>query len=245
MKTSNKLVISALFLILASLFVYDLLLQSSYRSGAYKDPYRNYVTLPFKNFDAVDLNSSTAANVKFVQGPFKVRIDSIALEYVRVKQQNNRLLIDASFKDSYQYNPNPYTLVISCPKLTEVKANATYLAHKKQVTDTIVHESWNMRKVLIDGFKQDSLSINQDYGSTVVLSNNNIRSVKAIIGKSKESGSKIIFLKGNHFQDATLEIGNKSQLIYNDGFIHNLNYHLADSAKVVLTGAALNNLKKQ
>ncbi|MDB5111558.1 MAG: hypothetical protein JWR67_2672, partial [Mucilaginibacter sp.] len=143
--------ISALFLILASLFVYDLLLQSSYRSGAYKDPYRNYVTLPFKNFDAVDLNSSTAANVKFVQGPFRVRIDKTALEYVTVKQQNNRLQIDASFKDSYRYNPNPYTLVISCPKLTEVKANATYLAHKKQVTDTIVHESWNMRKVLIDG----------------------------------------------------------------------------------------------
>jgi hypothetical protein len=245
MKTSNKLVISAGFLILASLFVYDLLIQSSYRSGAYKDPFRNYVTLPFKNFDAVDINSSTAANVKFVQGPFRVRIDSNTLEYVRVKQQNNRLQIDASFKDGYQYNPNPYTLVISCPKLTEVKANAMYMARKKQVVDTIIHESWNMRKVVIDGFKQDSLSITQDYGSTVVLSNNNIRSVKAIIGKSKGSGSKIIFLKGNHFQNAILEIGNKSQLIFNNGFIHNLNYHLADSATVILTGAALNILKKQ
>ncbi len=31
-----------------------------------------------------------------------------------------------------------------------------------------------MRQVLIDGFRQDSLRISQDFGSTIVLSNNNI-----------------------------------------------------------------------
>ena len=100
-------------------------------------------------------------------------------------------------------------------------------------------------QILIDGFKQDTLDIEQDYGSTVVFANNDIHSVNAIIGKSKSSGSKIIFLKGNHFQDAALEIGNKSQFVFNDGFIHHLNYHLADSAKVILTGASQNILKKQ
>jgi hypothetical protein len=245
MKTSNKLIIAALLLILVSLICFDYSLKKEFVSGRYKDTYRSFVTLKFKNFDVVDINSSTAVNVKFVQGPFSIKIDSNALEYARIKQQGKLLQIDADFEQNYRFNPHPYILVISCPKLVEVNTNAAYTANHKLVIDTIVRDDWNMRQVLIEGFKQDSLSISQDYGSTVVLANDHIRSVNAVVGKSEGSLSKIIIQKSNQFQDITLDIRNKSKLLLNDAVIHQLNYHLADSAKLILTGAAQNILKKQ
>jgi hypothetical protein len=240
MKTSNKLILTALILILVSLIVYDYLLKAEYASGKYNDPYNGFVPLNYKGFDVVDLTSSTAVNVKFVQGPFSVRIDKNALNYTKVMQQGNHLIIDASFERDYLYNPNPYTLVISCPKLNEVNTNATYRSNNRQVTDTIVRDDWRMRQVLIDGFKQDSLHIIQDYGSTVVLANNTFGWVEAIVGKSNSSGSKIIILASNQFGDAKFDIRNRSTFLLNNAAIKTLSYHLADSAKLVLSGTAQN-----
>lgn len=233
-----------MLLMLASLLSCDYLLKAEYASGKYKDPHDSYTQLNFKDFDTVDLISSTAVNIKFVQGPFKVSIAAGARNYARIKQQGNRLQIDAIFEGNYYRDPRLYVLLISCPKLEMFAANATYRANNRQVTDSIVREDWNMRQVLIEGFDQDSLNINQDYGSTVVLMNNHIRSVNVIAGKSPGSGSKTIMLKGNQFQHASLDIRNESKLVLYDTGIHHLDYHLADSAELVLNGATQKTLKQ-
>ena len=243
MKTSNKLIIAGLLLLLISVIVYDYQIKAAYDSGSYKNPYREFTTLKFRDFDTVDVISSTAANVKFIQGPFKVSIDSSALEFVRVKQQGGRLQITVDFEHDYQYNPNPYVMVISCPKLSEANINAIYKANGKQVIDTAVKEEWNMRRVLIEGFKEDSLSIRQDYASTVLLSNNNIGSIRIATGERTGSGSKLIILKNNSFRNATIDILNKSNFFLNEAVIQHLNYHIADSARMVVNGAAQNLIK--
>lgn len=244
MRTSNKLMLAALLLTVVLLTWYDLRLKAEFQSGAYKLPYRNYATLNYTGFDVVDLNASTAANVKFVQGPFSVWVDHNALDYVLFKQQGNHLQIYASFEGNYRWNPNPYVIVISCPTLTQLSTDATYRADHRKITDTIVRDDWNMRQVLIDGFRQDSLSIIQDYGSTVVLANNTIRSLKAVIGKSDRSGSKIILRSGNEFQDVLLDIGHQSKFLLENARIHTLSYRLADNAQLIVTGNAQHLLNK-
>jgi hypothetical protein len=238
MKTSNKLILAAIVLTLVMLTWYDLRLKAEYLSGAYKILYSDYTKLNYTGFDIVELNSSTAANVKFVQGPFSVRVDNNAMDYVVFKQQGNRLMIDAVFERNYRWNPNPYVIVISCPTLKKLTTGATYQADSHMVTDTIVREEWNMRQVLIEGFRQDSLSIEQDYGSTVVLAADTIRSLKAVTGKSNGSGSKIILQPDNEFRDAALNIGHRSTFILQNAHIQNLTYHLADSAELTVTGNA-------
>jgi len=101
-----------------------------------------------------------------------------------------------------------------------------------------------MRQVLIDGFRQDSVIINQDYGSTVVIVNSHLQSVNTATGRSGKSGSKLIILEHNQIQKANLDILNNSTLILEHAQIGDLNYHLADSAKLILTGKAQNLLKK-
>jgi hypothetical protein len=236
MKTSNKLILTAIVLTVIMLTWYDLRLKAEYLSGAYKVPYSDYVALNYTGFDIVDLSSSTAANVKFVQGPFSVRVDNNAMDFVVFKQQGNRLMIDAVFERNYRWNPNPFVIVISCPILKKLTTGATYQADDRTVTDTIVREDWNMRQVLIEGFRQDTLSIEQDYGSTVVLAADTIRSLRAAIGKSDRSGSKIILEPGNEFRDAALDIGHRSTFILQNAHIQNLSYHLADSAELIVNG---------
>jgi len=243
MKTSNKLVIAGIILVLISLVGYDFLLKGAYVSGKYKDPYNAFAGLNFKGFDTVDLVSSTAVNVKFVQGPFSVRIDSNFSAYTRLKQTGKRLQINAVFESGYLSDPTAYTMVISCPHLSVINTDATYKSNGKQVTDTIVRDDWRMRKVLIDGFKQDSLIINQDYGSTVVLANSHLQSVSTVTGRSGKSGSKLVILEDNQIQNANLDILNNSTLILGNARIGYLNYRLADSAKLILTGKAQNLLK--
>ncbi len=215
-------------------------LKAEYVSGSYKDPYGNYITLKFKDFDTVDVNSTSAVNVKFVQGPFSVRVDNDALDFTKIKQQGNRLKIDAAFKGDYINNRNPYIVVISCPKLTQVNTNAIFKAGNKQIIDTILREDWRMRQNLIEGFTEDSLSTRQYYGSSIILSGNHIRVLDAVLGLNPRSFSKMVILKNNLFQQATIDVLNRSKILLDGKTIQNLKYHLADSAQMILTGAAQN-----
>jgi hypothetical protein len=246
MKTSNKFLLTAAVFTLLSLVVYDLFLRAEFKSGDYADPYKDYVTLNFKDFNMLDLPSSTAVNAKIVQGPFSIRMDKYAADFVQVNQEGKRLQIKASFDGNYQSTSSQYIIMISCPKLSEVNANANYRANNYEVTDTIVREDWNMRQVLIDGFSQDSLHISQDYGSTIVLENNHIRAISAVIGKSRGSGSYLIIQDNNEFRNTDLNIQNNSKLFLDNAKIQNLNYQLGDKSKLIVTGKAknlLNNIK--
>lgn len=244
MKTSIKLLLAALLVVVVTLFAYDLMVRTEYRTGAYKKPYRYYTDLKFKDFDTINVNSVSASNVRFEQGPFRVRMAPGADEFTRVSQDKKTLNIEAVFQHSYQYNPNDYLLIISCPKIAQLKTSAWYGTNGKSYIDTIVRDPWNMRKVLVEGFKQDSLVIRQDYGSRIILSNNRIGFLKATIGLSPLSGSQLTILNDNQLDNVNFNIGNKSTLIISIVPKNKFNYQLADSARMILTGSAQNILKK-
>jgi hypothetical protein len=248
MKTSSRIVIAGLLVTLVTLMSYDVLIKKTYFKGLYKIPYQGFANLDYKNFDQVDLLSSTAVNAKFIQGPFSVRIDPDAREYTRIRQQGSRLIIEANFKGSYLGNPNAYTLIISCPQLAAVTAGATYLTNNRAFTDTTVRADWKMRQVMIESFQQDSIHIQQDYGSTLILENNHIKSVNAEIGKSARSASHILVGNGNVFDNFFLSAGGSSKFYLANSVLKNIIYQQGDSAVLELTGAArhlLSNLKNQ
>ncbi|MGZ3751274.1 MAG: hypothetical protein ACXVB0_19025 [Mucilaginibacter sp.] len=244
MKTSIKLLLSALLVVVVALFAYDKMVQTEYRSNAYKNPYRYYTDLKFKDFDTINVKSVSASNVLFEQGPFRVRISPGADEFTRISQNKRILDIEAVFKYGYQNNLNSYVVIITCPKIASLKTSAWYGTNGKFYIDTIVKDQWNMRKVLVEGFKQDSLVIAQDYGSRVFLSNNNIGYLKATIGLSNSSGSQLNILNNNHFENVDLEADNKSTLLINSMPKNKSILKIADSAQLILTGSARNILKK-
>jgi len=244
MKTSNKLLAIALLIIVGSLFFYDLSVRAVYRSGSFRIPFRDYSDLNFKDFDTINVKSCTAVNVLFQQGPFHVKMAPGAESYARIGQDGKTLNIGAVFKHGFENNRNPYLVIVTCPNIAKLSTDGWYGTNGKSYIDTVVKDDWNMRKVWVEGFKQDSLTISQDFGSTVVLSGNAIKALNAQIGKSPLSGSKLFVLKNNHFESANLDIRNKSKLLLEDADIGKLNYRLSDSAKLVLNGNAAHLINK-
>ncbi|MDB5090567.1 MAG: hypothetical protein JWR09_4561 [Mucilaginibacter sp.] len=245
MKTSNKFIIAAALLIIVSLVYFDLLIRVSYQSGTYKNLYKDYVALNFKDFKSIDLDASTAANIIVKQGPFSVKMEPGAARFVRVSQKGETLYINVAFPGNFENSRADYVLIISCPALVEIDADARYMAGDRAVTDTVASADFKWRPTIIHGFTLDSLSITEKHASSIILQSNNIKFINAVIGLGEGSGSNMVILKDNRFQSANLNILNKSQLQLHEAIIPNLKYQLADSAKLIITGALKRQLIKK
>jgi hypothetical protein len=150
-------------------------------------------------------------------------------------------VINAAFADHYKNIITDHVLYISCPKLSLFKADARYTAHDAPVTDTVVRDM-RWYSTLITGFSLDSLRLQTDNASNVVLENNRINILNGIIGQSNGSGSALTIGSNNRFVSSNLDIRNKSRLVIKGSAMPDLNYHLADSATLVVNGAAVKHL---
>jgi len=245
MKTSNKLALAGVVLILAAMVWFDLIIKSAYFSGEYKRPFRDYVTLNFKDFNAIKLNASTAANVVVQQGPFSVKIEPFGGNYVKVSQRDGTLQIDVAFKGSYQNPRYDYVMLITCPSLAKFDADARYMAGDTQITDTLAGADFKWRPSIIRGFSLDSLSITARHASNIILVGNSIKTLKTVIGLNEGSASDMTIANNNRVEKADFILLNKSRMRLEGGNIPNMKYEMADSAKLILTGAAKNLIIKK
>jgi hypothetical protein len=131
--------------------------------------------------------------------------------------------------------------VISCPRLATLTTDAVYEGKGKPV---IGKNFWNGEQVLVQGFKQDSLAVRADRGSRVELAGNQLGYLGATAGASLGSHSQLQLNADNRIAAADLTLGHQSELAVNNIAIQQLRYHVADSAKVTLSGAALGSLPR-
>lgn len=245
MKTSNKILLSALVLFIGSLLFYNSRLKASYQKGDYHDPYKYYVQLSYKNFRAIRLNSATAVNVMLVKGPFKVLAAPEVMEFLKIRQQDGALVIDADFKYNYQGGRSDYLLYVSCPELSSFQSDTRYTAGENLVTDTLASEDFRWRPTLIRGFSGDSLSIVLDHASNIVLENNHFNKLNAQVGITNGSASDLTIGPGNQFTTNDFNILNSSRLWIKGKNDHAINYRLADSARLILDGYTQNDYLKK
>jgi hypothetical protein len=240
MKTSNKLLLAALLVLLTSLTAYNMALRAEYRKGDYKDPLHGYASLDFKDFTEIDLSAAGSANVKVVAGPFGVRLSPRAAELVKVSQQGTRLVVQVDFKKPDQYLGWGQTLVISCPRLAQLTAANAY-----RVMGQLKGQNKSRQaQVQVLGFRQDSLRVRIDQASNVTLLNNRLGYLGAVAGATPGSTASLALAPTNYIGAADLNMQHQSDLIINDIAIPHLTYHFADSAKATLTGAALHSLNR-
>ncbi|HEY9001743.1 MAG TPA: hypothetical protein VIM89_10350 [Mucilaginibacter sp.] len=241
MRTSNKILIASFALLTISLAFYDFRLKAEYQKKDYTDAYREFVKLDYKNFNAVELESSTAVNIMLVQGPFKVAASPGAMDFLDIRQKKNRLVIGIKFPDHWRGIGPEYAIYISCPSLSSFKADASYMIDDTKVTDTIARDA-DWRPTMINGFTADSLNIQQDHASNVALQNNRIKHLTATVGVSDQSRSILTVGQNNKFDQADLTILNRSHLWIRGTNFNNINYHLADSASLIINGAEAKHL---
>ena len=243
MKTSNKLLLTAVLFLLASLAAYNMTLKNEFSKGTYKDPYKEYTALNFKDFDELEINPGSLMNVKVSQGPYAVWVRSAATDFVQVKQTGKRLQLNVAFPAEKSSSGRVPTLLITCPQLSALSTNAVYLVNGKPTTDKAVKSSQSYA-VTVSGFAQDSLILRQDNASIVKLEDNKFGLLRAVAGLSPGSGSSLQVLPSNRIIAANLDIRNKSQLILEGTAIPQLYYQFADSATATISGAALGMLRR-
>ncbi|HVV55411.1 MAG TPA: hypothetical protein VHC47_08810 [Mucilaginibacter sp.] len=224
-------------MIAISLAAYDLDLKAEYKKGDYTNPYRDYTSLDYRDFDEIELDASTAANLIITQGPYKILVNPGAHDFLHVSKLGRRLVIKAAFPDHYRAFTSEYMICVSCPKLLLLKTDARYTAGGTQVTDTVANDlRW--KPTLLTGFKLDSLDIRADHGSNIVLENDRIGYVGGTIGADENSGPALTIGPNNHFDKSNLDLLNKSRLIIKGAGTPNLTYRLADSATLMINGVA-------
>jgi hypothetical protein len=184
MMTSTKLFLGAVLLLGICLGFYDWKLGTEYRKGDYTDPYYGYVPLSYRDFDEIELHSSSAVNLVLVQGDFKVLEHPRGSRFVVIRQEGKRLIIEAKFQDHFETVNASQTLFISCPKLSIFSTDAKYRVGPVAITD---YENADPKwlATVIRGFIQDSLTIREEHASNVWLEGDRIGRLTAVAGAAR------------------------------------------------------------
>jgi hypothetical protein len=237
MRTSTKLFLSATVLFAVGLAIYDLQLIEVFRKGDYKRDFYDYEAKPFKGFDRIRLNPSTALNIHLVKGDFKVLAAPGIRDFVDIRQQGDELIVDARFKDHYRGIFADFTLYVSCPTIKEFRTDAVYEVGDLPHTD-LNWEVWH-KTTVIEGFSLDSLQLTEDHASHVLLKKDSIRKLSAVVGPGA-----VLTVGANNAIGGDVEVRNQGRLLIKTAEVSGLHYHLADSAAVELSGSAAKQLIK-
>lgn len=237
MKTSNKLFVAMVGLVLGSLATYDAALRAEYRTGHYKDPLHNYTALAFRNFDTVNVPSASGLQVKIVAGPFAVHVNKDAADYVHVTQRGQQLFVTLAYPKKPESLGRREAVLISCPRFAALTVEGTYTVAGKAP----LSQQQAGGEVEVQGFRQDSLTLLQDQSTQIRLVDNTLGWLHASAGTRAGSEPGLTIGADNHIQAADLTIGHRGHLNLATA-IPRLRYQFSDSASVVLTGAAARSL---
>ncbi|MFC6998180.1 head GIN domain-containing protein [Rufibacter roseus] len=239
MKKSNILLFTALAFFVCCLTAFNFAMKAQFDTGQYKDRYFDYVTFNQKGFSAVEVNGAARLNVRLTQGPHQVRAHKDAQEYLEIRQEGNKLIIDVNHKsDREQYHGE---VLVSLPELTLLEVSSKYTKAGKPANTIAARFKYG--NVQVTGFSQDSLQLLQDHATSVLLTNLKLDKLTAVAGTTPGSTPEL-FLAGNTIQAAHFDIKNKGKLELNNMLIPNLSYEFSDSASANFTGTSLQLLKK-
>jgi hypothetical protein len=242
MKTSNILLLSALIIFVISLGIYNTALKAEYLTGSYKDPYKNFTTLNFKDFDQIQVNAASQIDLTVNKGPEIVRVSKSSYDYVKISQKGKTLIIDVVYNKGNHFGNE---LLISCPQLKSIKAYGVYTDDHKKIVQNSRYDKYARASndLVIQGFDQDSLLIEQDNLTSIALKRNKLKLLKSIIGNTAGATPVLEINETNAIQKAELKVNQKGELHLDNIYIPQLTHQFGDSTKLTFLGAALKNLK--
>lgn len=241
MKTSFKLVLMAVIILFGTTAAYDIALLKEYSKNDYKKPYLDYDQLSFRGFDSIEIVASNLISVEIVKGnTFDVKKHKW-LKKAKIEQRGKRLVITFNTnEDNYYGGYTSRALIIQCPILKEVKADARFILNGKPVISRQGElEHFKGGQILIKGFKQDEFSLVINNASIVYLKGNDFGHLKANIGSQDSSRSVMDLDKSNKVLSADINLQHSSIMSLKDIYIDEFKYKLSDSAQVNLSGISL------
>ncbi|MBO3271509.1 hypothetical protein [Hymenobacter defluvii] len=239
MKTSTKLLLIGILILVASLATYNVALRAEYNRGEFRNPFRDYSALTLRDFDEVELTPGSRLTVKVEAGPFAVRQHNKA-DSIQVVQTGRRLRIIDLAKHRNSRSPwTPRVVVVSCPRLATLLVNSSAVGTAFPYPTTSPNPDLPSADVQVQGFQQDSLLVAADQNASVELAQNQLKQLRVVAGTTPGSTAAVRVAKSNTIGAARLDFQHKSAFTLDAPTISNLRYQFADSVRATLPGAAL------
>ncbi|WP_205504597.1 hypothetical protein [Rufibacter psychrotolerans] len=243
MKKSTILSGAALVFFLGTLTAFNFVLKAEYDTGHYKNPYFQFVPKKFSGFTAVEVNGASRVSVQIIQGDYQVRVHERAQEYLQIRQQGNKLLIDVAQTEGDMPSYGDHTVLISCPNLASLTTTGRYTLKGTPGIDRAFN--YMVHTVKLQGLTQDSLQIRQDHATQVELEKCSLGKLVAEVGRTPGSTSVLTLGPSNQVQSAELTVNTIATLNLHNVVIPAVHYQFSDSARVILLGSSLASLNKQ
>jgi len=242
MKTSNRLLLLAVVILVISITSYNFSLKAEYNKLDFIGEFYDYKKLNFRDFDEIYVKGANILDLKVVRADsFDVRMRKRPTANFNIVQNGNKLIIALSRKaDLYSSEKE---IVIFCPKLKRLNLDGekTEYFGKDSVMVAISEQDW--RRTVIEGFDLEILDVSMGVNNTLKLNNNKIKQLRALVGDKQKSGSKLIIWKDNKIHDAYLDIADKNELQLISPQIESLKYNYGKEAMISLTGKSHSLLK--
>jgi len=231
MKTSSKLLITAILIIIGSMITYDLALRAEYRKGTYKSRFYGFEkTTDAKAFTSLDNRAANLVTVRVEQGEhFGVWMMKDLKDYISISHKGTVLVIDVIDKTK-QINLYKNSILITCPSLNKVTTAPFFLSKKEE------QNYFNGITSLI-GFNEQRLELHVGKTTKVELDKSKIANLQASVGDTVTHNASLIIHSNNQIDIATIAVAGKNSLWIENPKIAKSNFNISDSAQVNLSGS--------
>ncbi|MBC6612708.1 hypothetical protein H8B15_17425 [Hymenobacter sp. BT507] len=245
MKTSTKLLLVGILILVASLATYNVALRAEYNRGEFRNPYRDYSALTLRDFDEVELAPGSRLTVKIEAGPFAVRQHNKA-DSIQVVQTGRRLrIIDLAKQRNSRSHWTPNVVVVNCPRLAMLLVNSSAAGVAQAPPAMPLNPDLPSAVVQLNGFHQDSLLLAADQNASVELGQNQLGQLRVVAGTTPGSTANVRIAKTNTIGAARLNFQHNSAFTLDAPTISDLRYQFSDSVRATLPGAALRALARE
>lgn len=239
MKTSNKLLLTAILIIIVSMVTYDFALRAEYRKGTYKSRFYGFEkTTDNQTFTALDNRVANLVSLQVERGEhFAVWINNDLKGHISITHNGNTLIIDAKDKKSPEVNPYKNSIIIICPSIEKV-VTTSFLIQKPDEEDVYSGTT------TIAGFNQPDMGLSINKLTHINFENNIIGQLHAVVGDSLSRQAYLFIASNNQVNNAIIKVTGKNQLSIDNPKITKSNFSISDSAQVNLSGSFLNLIRK-
>ncbi len=235
MKTSNKLLLTAILIIVVSMVTYDLALRAEYRKGTYKSRFYGMdKTSVLSGFTTINNRAANLISIQVEQGSDQgVWVKSEWKDRIKISRNGMALVIEAADKQATHLSPYQNSITIICPSLEKV-ITSPFVAAKGGEEGNYSHGS-----IFIKGFNLENLDLKIAKSIDIYLENNKINSLKAIVGDDKSRDARLDISSNNHFNYAEITVAGMNQLQIQSPVIDKSNFNISDSAQLFLSKSSL------
>lgn len=238
MKTSNKLLIAAILIIIVSMVTYDFALRAEYLKGDYKSRFYGFEkTTSFNGFTRIDNRAANLISIDVEHGTESgIWVKSNWKNRFKIFRKGNTLIIEVLEQEFKHVNADDQSITIICPTLDEVTTTPYAMKPNEE-------SSYATGTTTLTGFVQQDLALKINEASTLVLAKSKIQNLKALVGDKTSRTARLMIKPDNKITNATIEVLGRNTLDIVDAIIAKKNFTIADSATVVMSGNFLNQPK--